>query len=158
MHRLAGNAGEAIRLSEVVAATRERVLGPAHPDTLVSRLGVGLAYGEAQAMSQAVAVLTAALADAEAAHGPDHRHTIEIRAALACCHAVNGEPCAAIEGYDRAIAFAIEPLGADHPETEALREERRGSASRRPPSDPAAGSGVGTLLAELVVAVGPAAA
>ena len=89
-------------------AARERVLGAAHPDTLVSRLGVGLAYAEAHAVRQAVAVLTAALADAEAAHGPDHRHTIEIRAALACCHAVNGELVAAAEGYDRAIADAAE--------------------------------------------------
>src|SRR6476620_4643936 len=78
VHRLAGDAGEAVRIGEAVVAARERVLGPAHPDTLVSRLDLGLAYGEAQAMQQAVAVLTAALADAEAAHGPDHRHTIEI--------------------------------------------------------------------------------
>ena len=121
VHRLAGDAGTAIRLGEAVVAARERVLGPAHPDTLVSRLGVGLAYGEAQAMPQAVA---AALAEAEAAHGPDHRHTIEIRAALACCHAVNGELVAAAEGYDRAIADATEALGLEHPDTEALREER----------------------------------
>jgi hypothetical protein len=124
-HRLAGDADEAIRVGEVVVAARERVLGAAHPDTLVSRLGVGLAYADAHAVLLAVAVLTAALADAEAAHGPDDRHTIEIRAALACCHAVNGELDAAAEGYDRAIAGSVETLGPGHPDTEALREERR---------------------------------
>src|SRR6185295_10168297 len=115
VHRLAGAAGQAIRVGEAVVAARERVLGPAHPDTLVSRLGVGLAYAEAHAVRQAVAVLTAALAAAEEAHGPDHRHTIEIRAALACCHAVNGELGAAAEEYDRAIVDAAASLGADDP-------------------------------------------
>ena len=86
---------------------------------------MGLAYAETHAVPRAVAVLTAALADAEAAHGPGHRHTIEIRAALACCHAVNGELGAAAEGYDRAIAGAAEALGPEHPDTEALRDERR---------------------------------
>lgn len=124
-HRLAGDADKAIRIGEAVVAARERVLGPAHPDTLVSRLGVGLAHAEAHAVPEAVALLTAALADAEAAHGPDDRHTIEIRAALACCHAVNGELGAAAEGYDRAIAGAAEALGPEHPDTEALRDERR---------------------------------
>jgi len=55
---------------------------------------------------------------------PDHRHTIEIRAALACCHAVNGELGAAAEEYDRAIVDAAASLGADDPVTVALREER----------------------------------
>ena len=129
-HRVAGNADEAIRLGETVVAARERVLGAAHPDTLVSRLGVGLAYAEAHAVRQAVAVLTEALADAEAAHGPDHRHTIEIRAALACCHAVSGELVAAAEEYDRAVAAAADLLGNDHPVTAALREERCGLPER----------------------------
>jgi hypothetical protein len=74
---------------------------------------------------QAVAVLTGALRDADAAHGGTFRHTIEIRAALACCHALNGEIPAAAEEYDRAIADAADALGSGHPDTEALREERR---------------------------------
>ena len=75
-------------------------------------------------MSQAVAVLAATLESACATYGSLHPHTIEIRAALACCHAVAGERAAAVEEYDRAIAFATDLLGADHPETEALRSER----------------------------------
>jgi hypothetical protein len=57
---------------------------------------------------QAVVVLTATPADAEAAHGPGRRHTIEIRAALGCCLAVNGELGAAVQESDRAIADATE--------------------------------------------------
>lgn len=95
-----------------------------HPDTLTARLGLGLAYAEARAESQAIAVLTAALRDAEAALGA-HRVTIAIRAALACCRAVTGDPADAVEGYDRAIADAVAVLGDDHPDTVALRDERR---------------------------------
>ena len=121
-HLLLGHAGEAIRLGREVAAARRRVLGAAHPDTLASRLGVGLAYAEARAESQAIGVLTSALQDAEAAHGV-HRLTIEIRAALACCHAVTGESATAAAEYDRAVADATALLGADDPVTAALREE-----------------------------------
>ena len=123
-HRLLGNAGEAIRLGEAVVAARERVLGAEHPDTFASRLGVGLAYADAYAVPQAVAVLTAALADAEKAHDPGRRSTVEIRASLGCCLALSGELGAAVREYDRAIADAAEHFGADHPETVALREER----------------------------------
>ena len=121
-HLLLGHAGEAIRLGREVAAARKRVLGAAHPDTLAARLGVGLAYAEARAESQAIAVLTSALQDAEAAHGV-HRLTIEIRAALACCHAVTGESTTAAAEYERAVADATALLGADDPVTAALREE-----------------------------------
>ncbi len=38
---------------------------------------------------------------------------------------MNGELGAAAEGYDRAIADAAAILGPQHPDTEALREERR---------------------------------
>ena len=38
---------------------------------------------------------------------------------------MSGELVAAAEGYDRAIADAAEALGPEHPDTEALREERR---------------------------------
>jgi hypothetical protein len=137
-HRMRGDTAEAIRIGEGVVAARERVLGTAHPDTLVSRLGVGLAFAEAHAVPRAIAVLAAALADADAAHGGAYRHTIEIRAALACCHALNGELAVAAEGYDRAIADASEAFGPGHPDTETLREERRDVfcvPSPRAPSD-----------------------
>ena len=130
-----GHAGEAIRLGFEVAAARERVQGATHPDTLTARLGLGLAYAEARAESQAIAVLTAALRDAEAAVGV-HRVTIAIRAPLACCRAVTGD-ADAVEEYDRAIAEAVAVLGDDHPDTVALRDERRelGVPSPRAPVD-----------------------
>ena len=121
-HLLLGHAGEAIRLGREVVAARRRVLGAAHPDTLAARLGVGLAYAQARAESQAIGILTSALQDAEAAHGV-HRLTIEIRAALACCHAVTGESATAAAEYERAVAEATALLGADDPATSALREE-----------------------------------
>jgi tetratricopeptide (TPR) repeat protein len=121
-HLLLGYAGEAIRLGREVAAARKRVLGATHPDTLAARLGVGLAYAEARSEAQAISVLTAALQDAEAAHGV-HRLTMEIRGALACCHAVTGESATAAAEYDRAVTEATELLGPDDPVTVALREE-----------------------------------
>ena len=66
-HLLLGRAGKAIRLGREVVAARRRVLGAAHPDTLAARLGVGLAYAQARAESQAIGILASALQDAEAA-------------------------------------------------------------------------------------------
>jgi hypothetical protein len=83
-------------------------------------------------------VWAAAFSDADAAHVGAYRHTIEIRAALACCHALNGELAVAAEGYDRSIADASEAFGPGHPDTETLREERRDLfcvPSPRAPSD-----------------------
>ena len=45
-HRLAGQLQDALALYSRVAAQRSRVLGPAHPDTLISRLGLGLARAD----------------------------------------------------------------------------------------------------------------
>ena len=100
------------------------MLGVTHLDTLVSRLGLGLSCAQAHAVPQALTILSAALEDAESAHGPRQRHTIELRAALACCRVLSGERRVAAAEYDRAIVDATESLGADHPETVALREER----------------------------------
>jgi D-xylose transport system ATP-binding protein len=129
-HRLREGTDEAIRLGEEVVAARERVLGTAHVDTLVSRLGLGLSCAQARAVPQALTILSAALEDAEAAHGPLHRHTIELRAALACCRVLNGELRVAAAEYDRAIVDATESLGADHTDTVALRESARSSTLR----------------------------
>ncbi len=131
-HRLHGSTDEAICLAEAVAADRARVLGPTHLDALASRLGLGLAYASAGVVEQAVTVLTAALQDAESTCGGVHRHTIELRAALACCQAVEGDPAAAAE-YERVVADAVELLGAEHPDTAALRDERD-QLSTAPPS------------------------
>jgi tetratricopeptide (TPR) repeat protein len=119
---LLGQAGEAIRLGRDVVSRRKRVLGAAHPDTLAARLALGLAYADARAEPQAITFLAAALREAEEALGV-HRLTVEIRAALACCHAVVGSYDAAAAEYDRAVTDATALLGADDPVTAAVREE-----------------------------------
>jgi hypothetical protein len=87
-------------------------------------------------MPQAIAVVGSALADADDVLGPRHLLTIRIRAALGCCRALSGELRAAAADYDRAIEDAAASLGADDPETVALREERGELSVPSRPSPP----------------------
>lgn len=82
--RTAGDVTRAVKVAEEVALQRSRQLGGTHPDTLTSRVGLALALAAAGNAGRAKDVLTAALADAELVHGPDHHHT---RALGACVRA-----------------------------------------------------------------------
>jgi hypothetical protein len=57
---------------------RRRVLGPAHPDTLTSRMGLALAEAAAGDMTAALTVLTAVINDAEQAYGTQHPRVVAL--------------------------------------------------------------------------------
>jgi hypothetical protein len=100
-----------------------RVLGPSHPDTLVSRMGHALARADSGDPAVAVDHLTSAVVDSEQAHGPLFHMTILIRAHLAWCLADLGQLDAAADSAALAASAAERSFGARHPDAVALRED-----------------------------------
>jgi Tetratricopeptide repeat len=66
---LAGRLPDALAAFIAVATQRSRLLGPAHPDSLASRVGLALARADSGDAAAAVPGLTAALEDAEQSVG-----------------------------------------------------------------------------------------
>lgn len=121
--RLSGRHVQAVRLSEQVCRSRERVLGPAHVDSLTSRMSLGLAHAAAGGVRKAVEVLSAALDDAVGTHGSLHPSSVTIRAGLARCLQEVGLCRSAVRQLERAVSDCSAVLGSDHDETRGLRLE-----------------------------------
>ena len=64
-------------------AVSERVLGPDHPDTLLSRNNLALAYRAAGRSAEAIPLSEQTLAVSERVFGPDHPRTLTSRDNLA---------------------------------------------------------------------------
>jgi hypothetical protein len=103
-----------------VATARARILGPAHPETLTSRIGAALARAAFGDVEAALAQLGAALNDAELVHGRRHEHVIALRANMAGCLALLGRSAEATTTLQHAVADAAALFGRGHPETETL--------------------------------------
>ena len=120
---LAGRLPDALAAFIAVATQRSRLLGPAHPDSLASRVGLALARADSGDTAAAVPGLTAALDDAEQSVGPNTVSTVTIRIHLADCHAELGNVHDAVEGLSRAAAASETVLGVGSPLVVALRGE-----------------------------------
>jgi hypothetical protein len=70
---------DAIRLYERSVAGFDRILGPAHPDTLTSRANLASAYHTAGRSTDAVKLLERTLADCEQAMGRQDPMTEALR-------------------------------------------------------------------------------
>ncbi|MGP8303468.1 tetratricopeptide repeat protein [Streptomyces inhibens] len=113
-------AGEAHR---ALAAERERLLGPDHPDTLTSRLEAGRALGSLGRHFEAHQTYAEVLAGRERALGPDHPDTLSCRHHVALNLGRLGrlEDCRAMA---REVAGArARVLGTNHPDTLTTRYE-----------------------------------
>ena len=75
---------------EQTLADRERVLGPDHPDTLLSRNNLALAYRAAGRTDEAISLNEQTLADRERVLGPDHPDTLKSRDNLANAYRAAG--------------------------------------------------------------------
>jgi tetratricopeptide (TPR) repeat protein len=82
-YRGAGRLDDAIALHEQNLSDFERVLGPAHPDSLGSRNSLGYAYPSAGRVREAIPLFELALADCERVLGHGHRETIRVGTNLA---------------------------------------------------------------------------
>ncbi|MEU6720793.1 tetratricopeptide repeat protein [Nonomuraea sp. NPDC046802] len=72
----------AIALYERTLTDRERVLGPDHPDTLISRSNLAGAYESAGDLNRAIPLYEQTLTDRERVLGPDHPATLISRSNL----------------------------------------------------------------------------
>ncbi|SDN88753.1 tetratricopeptide repeat protein, partial [Lentzea jiangxiensis] len=77
-----GDLGRAVPLYEATLTDRERVLGPDHPSTLMSRNNLAYAYQSVGDLGRAVPLYEATLTDCERVLGPDHPTTAGVRSNL----------------------------------------------------------------------------
>ncbi len=85
-------------------AEEERILGPAHPDTLRTRHNLAGAYRDAGRVAEAIAIYEPVLADRERILGRAHPDTLATRRALAGSYRASGsdtEAAAVEKGRDR---------------------------------------------------------
>ncbi|WP_327588172.1 tetratricopeptide repeat protein [Nonomuraea sp. NBC_00507] len=116
LHDLAELA-RAVQLLEATLADCERVLGPDHPHTLISRTYLAFAYREAGDLGRAIPLYEATLADCERVLGADHPDTLMSRNNLSGAYHAAGDWRRAIALLEATLADLERVLGLDHPET-----------------------------------------
>ena len=118
---------------------REARLGPRHPETLLSRRGLSLAYRRAGRLDEAIAMDRRTLELREAKLGPDHRDTIESRVNLVRDYRDAGRLDEAIAVDRRTLELREAALGPDHRDTIQSRSnlillyQRAGDEARAEP-------------------------
>jgi tetratricopeptide (TPR) repeat protein len=120
-YQAAGRAAEAIPLLEQTLAGRERLLGPDHPDTMLSRNNLARAYREAGRITDAIPLVQQTLAARERLLGPDHASTLASRNNLASAYWATGRLAEAIPLFESTLAACKRLLGPDDPRTVATR-------------------------------------
>ena len=79
LDRLLGDAPEALRLFEELLPDRERILGPDHPDVLVTRSCIAYWTARCGDVAKALALFQELPRYAERVLGPGHPDTLAIR-------------------------------------------------------------------------------
>lgn len=96
--------------------------GPDHPQALVARYNLAVAYSQSGHCDRAIPLYQRVLLDAERLMGPDHPGTLATRNNLAFAYASVGDFAMAITVYRQALEGRERVLGADHPDTLASRK------------------------------------
>ncbi|MFT7837749.1 tetratricopeptide repeat protein [Saccharothrix sp. BKS2] len=112
-----GDPATAIALHTRAAQGHERLHGPDHPDTLISRNNLAGAYQAAGDLGRAIPLFEATLADCERVLGSDHRNTLTSRNNLASVYETAGDLGRAIPLYEATLADRERVLGSDHRNT-----------------------------------------
>ena len=111
------NPRRAIQLGMSVTSDCERVLGPDHPDTLISRNYLATAYRDAGRLDEAIDLHRQTLADQERILGPDHPSALVSRDNLATAYQSAERLDEAIDLHRQTLADRERILGPDHPDT-----------------------------------------
>ncbi|MEV8441857.1 tetratricopeptide repeat protein [Actinosynnema sp. NPDC051121] len=98
-----------------------RLLGPDHPDTLITRGRLARRQGEAGDHEQAVKAFEELLTDHIRVHGVDHVDTLSIRNNLAMAHGEHHQPELAVEELRGLVDDYVRLRGDGHPETWIVR-------------------------------------
>ncbi|NUT48209.1 MAG: tetratricopeptide repeat protein [Saccharothrix sp.] len=116
-----GNLADAVTSLRRVLADQQRLLGPDHPDVLITRGRLARRQGEAGHHEQAVKAFEELLVDHVRTHGADHVDTLSIRNNLALARGENNEPRAAVAELRRLVEDYLRLRGHEHPETWIVR-------------------------------------
>ncbi len=119
----AGQNGPALAWWRELAADSERILGPAHPDTLAACGVLAAALLAAGRPAEAVTWFGWLTSSRASMLGPDHPATIAARVSLGHALTAAGEPDQALAVLDEAAARSERACGPQNAGTVAAREE-----------------------------------
>ncbi|MFD3525541.1 tetratricopeptide repeat protein [Streptomyces sp. NPDC058653] len=125
-----GRWDEAGEVHRSVAAEREHMLGPDHPDTLGSRYEVGFTLSRTGRTSDALREFVRVTEGRERALGPDHPETLAARQETAYVLGQLGRHFEAHEVYASVLASRERTMGPDHPDTLRCRHNLAFNLSR----------------------------
>ncbi|MEW2465882.1 MULTISPECIES: serine/threonine-protein kinase [unclassified Streptomyces] len=125
-----GRFTEAGQVHRAVAAEREHLLGPDHPDTLASRYEVGFTLGRTGRPADALREYTHVAGARERVLGPDHPDTLAARQEMAYVLGQLGRPFEAHQVYTSVLAARERIMGPDHPDTLRCRHNIAFNLSR----------------------------
>ncbi|MFE9775154.1 tetratricopeptide repeat protein [Streptomyces sp. NPDC005931] len=112
-----GRWAEAGEVHRAVAAGREHLLGPDHPDTLASRYEVAFTLSRTGRAADALAVYEQVAGARIRTLGADHPDTLAARQEMAYALARSGRPFDAHQVYLSVLAARERTMGPDHPDT-----------------------------------------
>jgi serine/threonine protein kinase/tetratricopeptide (TPR) repeat protein len=121
---------EAGEVHRAVAAEREHVLGPDHPDTLASRYEVGFTLSRTGRAAEALREYVRVAQGRERALGPDHPDTLAARQEMAYVLGQLGRHFEAHQAYTAVLAARERAMGPDHPDTMRCRHNLAFNLSR----------------------------
>jgi len=113
---LGDSARQAIDLGEPLVAERQRVLGDAHPDTLMSRNNLAVAYQSAGRLGEALRLLERVRADSARVLGEADPETLRAGSNLAAAYKKAGRLREAVALLEAVVADSVRVLGETHPD------------------------------------------
>ncbi|MFC9913400.1 tetratricopeptide repeat protein [Streptomyces sp. NPDC127197] len=125
-----GRWAEAGEVHRAVAAEREHLLGPDHPDTLASRYEIAFALSRTGRAADALREYTHVARARERVLGADHADTLAARQETAYVLGQLGRPFDAHQEYTRVLAARERTMGPDHPDTLRCRHNLAFNLSR----------------------------
>ncbi|MFI5570247.1 tetratricopeptide repeat protein [Streptomyces sp. NPDC051740] len=121
---------EAGEVHRAVAAEREHLLGPDHPDTLASRYEVAFTLSRTGRAADALRAYKQVAEARIRAFGPDHPDTLAARQEMAYVLAQLGRPFDAHQVYLSVLAARERTMGPGHPDTLRCRHNLAFNLSR----------------------------
>ncbi len=119
----AGQAGPALSWWRELAADSERILGPAHPDTLAAGDQLAAALLAAGQAAEAVTWFGWLRSSRASMLGPDHPATLAAQVSLGRALTAAGQPGQALAALDEAVARSERTCGPQNAGTVAAREQ-----------------------------------
>lgn len=125
-----GRWAEAGEVHRAVAAEREHLLGPDHPDTLASRYEVAFTLSRTGRAADALREYKHVARARSLALGPDHPETLAARQEMAYVLGQLGRHFDAHQVYTSVLAARERAMGTDHPDTLRCRHNLAFNLSR----------------------------